>query len=1048
MKNMDVVGLLFELLDSSDEALDYICENLNNNNTESCIKIFESLKELYENIAKYVKENDIKEKHRGWEAAMNAALTAGKLRDICINEDHENASLRMVYELIPLNVFLRNELHFWFLLFPETEKMQGNRDTILKSVLEYIPQHELSLKMEYTYDVSIMLLCYNKAYLSKIAYRSLLKYTDFEKYNVEIIVVNNGSDDKGETSEFIQSINDPGVKTVDLKYPLGYNGYSLGPVAAQGRYFVEFHSDVVATENWLDNLMKCITSDPFIGAVVSVCNESTNGQSINVDYSNPMDDDSEMQQFAAKYNFHDPSKWEYRARLLPTSGYVIPTMLYRLISRDPWLYFGQFADDDMSMYLRRCGFKQIVAKDTFLHHFGSQTSGNEIVASNSLELSRKRFYEKWGVDAWYGMLLIPTVLNYIESQGYEDNKSFLLIDPLFGANWMYIFNELRKNGKKEGKVTAVVSDLRYLEDTNVYFDTVFSGNVYDSLCKINKSQKKQNEGFDYIIFHQDISEYIDRDFPKLLKALHTICKRDSKIIFTLKNASYYQSLSELANGAVVSKSYEPWSGVRFMDPNYLIATINECDFSCSIGHENCINVKENAKLLKQVQSLAIDDEKAKDMAVVSRLFVINPKPGFVSESTKPIQSKIENIAVVGTNQYGEELIRRTKKAPESLEYRIVCFCDSTGQYTHETLHGFPNVNMDLLVELYHKKEIDKIVVAFSGYSHAPATSTVFKQLQNAGIKDRVFILPPWFFDGIYDYVQNTLQPFVDSEVVSLSSALIRADMNKAVLDYVSPFTNLHCNFKCKACSVASPLVEPNFIPVSSFKKDIDRLKEFFWHISRMRLTGGESLLHPDIAEMVQIVRDVYPGTGLAVQTNGLLLLKDDGKFDELFKVMRDCHCGFQISTYKPITDKKDKIAKLLKKHDIQWHWAQMSGKPVEEFESFRMLKPENDMVHQHSECYQTKYCHALINGYMYPCGSAISSEAIEKFFNVKFEELDENIDKMRINLHDTKLGGWDIIEFLKNPTPLCKYCCYERRQVMKWEQFSTDKSRLEDFVLV
>jgi FkbM family methyltransferase len=411
------------------------------------------------------------------------------------------------------------------------------------------------------------------------------------------------------------------------------------------------------------------------------------------------------------------------------------------------------------------------------------------------------------------------------------------------------------------------------------------------------------------------------------------------------------------------------------------------------------------------------------------------------------QTNIERIAVVGTNQDGEELIRRTSSAPDNSYFEIVCFCDSTGQYTYETLHGFPNISLELLAKQYINGSIDKIIVAFSGYAHNPATSTVFKQLQDAGINDKVFIVPPWFFDGAYDYVHYTLQSITGDKKPTLRSALVKADMSKAVLDYVSPFTNLHCNFKCKACSVASPLAEPDFVSVSSFKNDFEKLKKLYWHISRIRITGGESLLHPDIAEIVQIIRDTYPATGLAIQTNGLLLLKDDGRFNELFKVMRETRCGFQISTYKPITDKKETLAKMLNKHGVEWHWAQMSGKPLEVFECFRMLKPDNDMTLQHKACYQTKYCHALRNGYLYPCGSTISSETIEKYFNVKFEKMDENIEKMRINLQDTKLDGWDIANFLKNPTPSCMYCCFERRRELKWEQFSTDTATLEDFVL-
>jgi len=634
MKNEETIGLLFELLDSSNEALDYVCEKINNNTTDSCVTVFEMLEELYENIADYIENNNIDEKHRGREAAINAALAAKALGDICTAGDCESASLRMVYELLPLNVFLRNELYFWFSIYPDIGKIHENRNILLDSVMEYVPQHNETLKMEYAYDVTIMLLCYNKAYLTRIAYESLLKYTDFDKYSVEIIVVNNGSTDNGETSEFIRSINDPRVKTVDLKYPLGYNAYSLGPIAAQGRYFVEFHSDIIATKNWLDNLVRCISSNSHIGAVVAACNESSNRQAIYVSYSDPLKDDSQMQQFANEYNHSNPLKWEYKIRIMPTSGYIIPTMLYRLILRDPWLYYGQFADDDMSTILRRSGFKQIVAKDTFLHHFGSQTSSSDIAANENLELSRKRYYEKWGIDAWYSMVLNITVLNYLLSKDIEDNKSFLFIDPLFCATPMYLFNELHKQGKKEGKTGAIINDLRYTEDARYYFDFILTKESTNSITDVIELCSQQQGQYNYIIFHQDISEYIDKEFPNLLKALHTVSKYNSKIIFTLKNAGYYENIKDLANGIISSKPYELWSGVRYIDHNYVIDKAKEQGFYCSSGYEVGPNVDEDTKLISQVQSLIKDDNIAKTMTHMTRLFVLSPKPGYADESDR------------------------------------------------------------------------------------------------------------------------------------------------------------------------------------------------------------------------------------------------------------------------------------------------------------------------------------------------------------------------------------------------------------------------------
>jgi len=258
-----------------------------------------------------------------------------------------------------------------------------------------------------------------------------------------------------------------------------------------------------------------------------------------------------------------------------------------------------------------------------------------------------------------------------------------------------------------------------------------------------------------------------------------------------------------------------------------------------------------------------------------------------------------NVAVVGLNQYSEELQRRIVRAPEKYRYKLVCFCDEKEEYVGQYLNGTMILDIKQLAKLYRRGEVDKVIVAFSGFSTSK-TSNTFRRLERAGITDRVFTVPPWYLDGAYDYVQYSIQQFEPEKELSLDSALIRADMSRAVLGFIMPLSNMHCNYSCKSCVTASPLAEPGFMSLASYRRDIERLKELYWHICRFRISGGETLLHPDIAEMVKITRDAFPSTGLALQTNGLLLLKNDGRFDGLFNVMRENRCGFQISTYKPV----------------------------------------------------------------------------------------------------------------------------------------------------
>ena len=475
--------------------------------------------------------------------------------------------------------------------------------------------------------------------------------------------------------------------------------------------------------------------------------------------------------------------------------------------------------------------------------------------------------------------------------------------------------------------------------------------------------------------------------------------------------------------------------------NYLLLAVNICaSFEYAEGW-----VLFNKNYIRYL----MDNNRINEaLAVISNLEdVLHDDSDIKSFRIKIGAKKIEHLAIVGMNKGTLKLIDTISSAPYDEKYSISCIYDYTGNIVNKKHRNIAIVTVEQLVEMYHNRYIDRVIIANSGYSKY-RLSMICKVLKNAGIVDRVFLVPPWFYDGAYDFVHETLQPFDCATEHDLDSIMIKADMSKDVLDFIIAFSNLHCNSSCISCVTASPLAEPMFVSLASYQRDIKRLKELYWHICRFRISGGEPLLHPDIADMVSITREAFPATGFAIQTNGLLLLKDDGRFDDLLKVMCENRCGFQISTYKPIMKQREKLRDILLKHGVQWHWAQVSGKPIEDYWFFRTLLPTNDMEEQHRTCYTDKRCHALHEGYVYPCFMPGAAEIIEKHFGVKFEGMAENMDKMRLSLHNTELDGWGIAQFLESPSPMCSYCCFERMRKVEWKQCTREDARLDDFVLL
>ena len=85
---------------------------------------------------------------------------------------------------------------------------------------------------------------------------------------------------------------------------------------------------------------------------------------------------------------------------------------------------GLFDDDDLAEGARRAGFELAVARDLFVHHFGSRTFvGNGVDAEELLEDNARRFAQKWGLSGTNGrrVALRPFVARPQNGNGQEES---------------------------------------------------------------------------------------------------------------------------------------------------------------------------------------------------------------------------------------------------------------------------------------------------------------------------------------------------------------------------------------------------------------------------------------------------------------------------------------------------------------------------------------------------------------------------------------------------------------------------------------------------
>ncbi|MEX5284805.1 glycosyltransferase family 2 protein [Selenomonas sputigena] len=454
----------------------------------------------------------------------NIVASAGR-----IGNDVSRYATRMAFELVPfiseLCRFLPVELGML-----DWEKYTRRREEASHRLENFYVR-------EPRFRVSIILTAFNKLEYTKIAVENIYRHTDFERLGVELITVNNGSSDG--TAEYFASL--PNEKKMDLA--VNIPGQQCCHYLAEGKYTVGFANDVVATSRWLDNLLACIESDERIFWVVPTCNADgiSNNQGTEVSYQNTFRDMDKMQVFAAQHNHADPSKWEDFSLLMPFLS-IYRTLRQQEFSLCDLRYAKEllFIDDDLSTMLRRTGYRQVLARDTFMHHFGSVTlDENRAVYEEKMEEMRKVYQKKWGVDAWDSRKYFRCFEEILPPISAGEKTSCLVLEPLFCISMFRVLNHFRRQGAAGARFVAAGIDRRYEPDAKPFFDVcVFRDSWSEVLAEIEGEFSLIISGCllnDMFLGH--IEPFLERLYDHLAPGGHIILPVSNR-----RSAGFLQSL--------------------------------------------------------------------------------------------------------------------------------------------------------------------------------------------------------------------------------------------------------------------------------------------------------------------------------------------------------------------------------------------------------------------------------------------------------------------------------------------------------------------------
>ena len=243
------------------------------------------------------------------------------------------------------------------------------------------------------------------------------------------------------------------------------------------------------------------------------------------------------------------------------------------------------------------------------------------------------------------------------------------------------------------------------------------------------------------------------------------------------------------------------------------------------------------------------------------------------------------------------------------------------------------------------------------------------------------------------------------------------------LDYLQIRVVNHCNLNCRYCgSCCNSKEDQAYVDICKFTSYVKRIKELFPSIKTIKVLGGEPLLHPDLIEIIRLLRGSYPQSYMEIATNGILLL--NMSMDNI-KCVSELNVTFHITEYETVTPIIGDIKKKLDENNVKYYVSN-----TKKFFINKRKTLDSDIYKAWNIC-QCRDCLDFSDGYIYRCSAAWGMKKLNKQFETKYE-LNRGEDYVSI-FDQTKHEIDDFIEKAKKPGHLCGYCCDKELKWVNWE---------------
>ena len=237
----------------------------------------------------------------------------------------------------------------------------------------------------------------------------------------------------------------------------------------------------------------------------------------------------------------------------------------------------------------------------------------------------------------------------------------------------------------------------------------------------------------------------------------------------------------------------------------------------------------------------------------------------------------------------------------------------------------------------------------------------------------------------------------------------------------------HCNLRCWGCCSLSPISEKQCISSETIQKDLSLAIKALAP-SRLKLVGGEPLLHPEIIACLDVARSSNIAPSVSVTTNGFLLPRMTESFWRLVD-----HITISIYPQPKLSEKIiSHIKDLALRHEVELNWKIQNNFVGMDRKNPDLAGIETQKIY--AKCWLRRSCHLIAHGRFYTCTRPSHMHAISGLNQSPYLE-----DGIPLT------SAQKIYKYLikKNALTTCALCLGGDAKLEKHRQLSPDETRTE-----